>query len=65
MLRPVWGSPAQGRHWGTGMSLVEATKVVRAGEREVQGEAELGLISLEKGKGRSHWCLQVPNRRGH
>lgn len=47
------------------MSLAEATKMVRAGEREVQGEAELGLINLEKEKGRSHWCLQLPNRRGH
>lgn len=47
------------------MSLAEPTKMVRAGEWEVQGEDELGLISLQKGKGRSHWCLQLPNRRRH
>lgn len=47
------------------MSSAEATKTVRAAEQEVQEEAELGLIRLEKGKGRSHGSLQLPNRRGH
>lgn len=43
------------------MSSAEATMMVRAAQQEVQGGAELGLISLEKA--RSPWCLQLPPGR--